>query len=53
MVVKIGFIQPDQINMAVLFWYLVESDLSSVGYCTEAYTRQVTVYKVPEKHGHV
>ena len=28
------FIQGDQLNMAVCFWYLVKSDLSSVGLCT-------------------
>ena len=27
-------LQPDQINMAVFLWFLVKSDLSSVGYCT-------------------
>ena len=26
------YVQPDQINMAVVFWYLVKSDLSSVRY---------------------
>ena len=28
------FIQPDQINMALFFWYLLKSDLSSASYCT-------------------
>ena len=28
------YVQPDQINMAVVFWYLVKSDLSSVRYST-------------------
>ena len=27
-------LQPDQINMAVFFWYLAKSDLSNVDYCT-------------------
>ena len=40
------FIQPRQINMAVFFWYLLKSDLSSEGYSKR-------VDKVPEKHGHV
>ena len=29
------YLQSDQINMAVLFWYLVNSDLFCVRYCTE------------------
>ena len=29
-----SLIQGDQLNIAVLFWYLVKSDLSSVRYCT-------------------
>ena len=44
-----------QINMAVLFWYLVKSD-SSVRYyvySTVPYTEQVTYNKVPEQYGHV
>ena len=43
--------QEDQLNMVVLFWYLVKSYLSS----EHMYTLniQVTFYKVPEKHGHV
>ena len=45
-------LQPDQINMAVLFWYLVKSD-ASVRFHTLTCTGQVTFYKVPEKHGHV
>ena len=42
----IGFriIQNDQINMAVLFWYLVKSDLANVGYYTP-FTGQETFYK--------
>ena len=43
------FIQPDQINMAVFFWHLVENDSSSV----HPYTGQITFYKVPETNGHV
>ena len=35
-------IQPDQINMAVFYWYLVKTDLSSLRYCTRA---QITFYK--------
>ena len=42
-------LQPDQINMAVFFWYPVNSDAS----VQIAYTGQVNVYKVPETHGHV
>ena len=30
------YLQPDQINMAVLSWYLLKSDLSSVRYYTVA-----------------
>ena len=37
---------------AVCFWYIVKHDLSSVRYCTVAYT-SVTFYKVPEQHGRV
>ena len=40
-------IQGDQLNMPVFFWYLVK-----VTYQVYA-TMQVTLYKVPEKHGHV
>ena len=35
-------IQPDQIDMAVMFWYLVKGD-ASVCHCTVAY---ITFYKV-------
>ena len=47
-------VQPDQINMAVLFWYLLKSELSSVlvHYCT-MHTGPVTYYKVAEQHKHV
>ena len=45
-------LQPDQINMAVSFWYLVKCDLSSIKHCTVAYTKQISFYqKVPETHG--
>ena len=33
-------LQPDQVNRAVLFWFIVESD-ASVRYCTVAYTGRV------------
>ena len=46
------YIQPDQINMAVVFLYLAESD-TSVRFCTVAYTGQITFYKVQETHNHV
>ena len=48
-------IQPDRINMALLFWLLVKSDtivLATV-HCTVAYTEQVTSYKAPKTHGNV
>ena len=45
-------LQGDQLYMAVCFWFLVKRDLSSVRYCTVAYT-SLTFYKVPEQHGHV
>ena len=38
--------------MALFFWYLVESDLSSVRYSTLV-TEKVTYYAVPETHGYV
>ena len=31
---SVFYLQPDQINMAVFFWNLVKSDLSSERYCT-------------------
>ena len=47
-------IQPDQMNMAVYFWYLVKSDLSNIRHVTaHTYAGQVTFYKLPETHGHV
>ena len=42
----------DQINIAVFFWYLVKSECP-VYASIHMYTVQVTLYKVPEKHGHV
>ena len=45
-------LQPVQILMAVLFWYLVKHH-ARVRYCTVAYTGQVTFYKEPVQHGHV
>ena len=30
-------VQPHHINMAMLFWYLAKSDLSSVPYCTSVH----------------
>ena len=41
------YIQGDQLYMAVCFWYLVKSDMSSVQYWTVAYSWQV---KVPESY---
>ena len=49
-------LQPDQIYMAVLFWYLVKSDAIVYATLYEQYivqTGQVTFNKVPETHGHV
>ena len=37
------YVQGEQLNIAVFFWYLG----------TVTYTGQVTLYKVPEEHGHV
>ena len=49
---KVTMLQPDQINMAVCFWYLAKGTCPV--YATlQAYTGQVTLYKVPEIHGHV
>ena len=54
---KIAFwkVRPDQINMAVLFWYLVKSD--AIVFATYSihytYTGQVTFNKVSDAHGHV
>ena len=31
------YVQSDQLNMAVLFWYLVNSDMSRVRYCTRVH----------------
>ena len=43
-----SYIQGDQLNLAVFFWYLVKNDLSSLHVCSK-YTGQVPFYKVPEK----
>ena len=45
-------LQPDQITMAVLFWYLATSN-ASVRYYTVVYAGPVTFYRVAETHGHV
>ena len=45
-------ISPDQINMAVLFWYLEKVTLVH-STLRQPYTGQVTLYKVPDTHGHV
>ena len=37
-------IQPDQKNMAVMFWYLVNRD-ATVRYCRLAYTGQIKFYR--------
>ena len=42
-------VQGDYLDMIGCFWYLVKSNLPSVG----SYTEHVTFYKVPEKHGHI
>ena len=47
-------IQGDQLNLAVCFWYLAKSDLSSEHYtCTLAYTGLVTFDIYQKKHSHV
>ena len=51
-VLKKSIIQGDQLNMAVFFWYL-EKVTCPVYTCTVAYTGQVNLYKVTEKHGPV
>ena len=40
-------LQPDQINMAVFFWYLLKSDLAGVRYL-QPYRGQVAYSRVPE-----
>ena len=45
-------VQGDQLNVAVFFQYPVKSVYLML-LCREAYTGKVTLYKVPEKHGHV
>ena len=47
---RINFIQGDQLNMAMFFWYLVTCPVYT---CTVAYTGQVILYELPEIHGHV
>ena len=42
-------VQPDQIIVAVLFWYIVKK----WRYYTVAYTTQVVFCEVLETHGHV
>ena len=49
----VPLIQPDQINMAVFFWYLVESDLSNVRCCTWCYFLQGTRNTQPCLSGQV
>ena len=45
-------VQGDLLNMAVFFWYLVKSDLSSLRYCTlEHLTKHFL--QGSRKHGHV
>ena len=43
------YILPDKVYMAVLFWYLVKSDL----YSEHAYTGKFTFYKLRETHDQV
>ena len=49
---KVIRLQPDQINMAVLFWYLVQSDDWVCCGTVAPYTGQVKFYKIPETHDH-
>ena len=42
-------IQGDQLNIAVLFWYLGKSDSSSVRYYTVSYTGQITFLQGTKK----
>ena len=49
---RVYYIQPNKINMGVMFWYPVAKSEASVR-CTVAYTGQVTFYTVPAIHGHV
>ena len=46
-------LQGDQLNMAVFFWYLVNSYWTSVNYCACVQCIQATFYEVLEKHRHV
>ena len=43
-----AYLQPNQIKMAVLFWYPIKSDAT-----VHVYAGQVRFYKVPETHDHV
>ena len=46
-----NFVQGDQLNIAVFFWYLVKSDLSNVRYCACVHLTS-RFSKEPENHGH-
>ena len=46
-------LQPDNINLSVLFWYFVKKSDASEPNCTVAYTGEVTYYIVPQQDGHV
>ena len=46
------YLQPDLINMAVLFWYLVKIG-TSVRYLYSSIHLTGHVFEVPETHGHV
>ena len=46
-----GYLQGEQLKMAVMFWVPLKRDSTSVGYSTVAYS-SVTFYKVTEKCGH-
>ena len=46
------YIQPDQINMVVFFWYLVKIDCT-VYTIVHAYIGQIIFYKVLKQHGHI
>ena len=52
-----GLVQLDQINMAMLFWYLLKNEtgkFTALLYCQR--TLEIgrdTFYKVQEQHGHV
>ena len=48
-----SYVEGDQINMSVLFWYIFKVTLLFVCYNTEAYTGQVKFYMAPEIKVHV